>query len=109
MPPDWQRAFREDVGAGRYHSASVKHPALFLVAQDLDRRRVARLPSDAQRPLSRLVDEITRARQAQLAAYRENGPHVKVVPLEGASHYLFVDHARDVADEMLRWIGPSPR
>lgn len=109
VPPDWHRAFREDVGAGRYHSTTVTHPALFLVAQDLDRHRVARLPSDAQRSLSRVVDEITRARQAQLAAFRENGRHVRIVPLAGASHYLFVDHARDVAEEILRWIGPSSR
>lgn len=109
VPPDWQRAFGEDVTAGRYHSTTITHPALFLIAQDLDRHRITRLPSDAQRQLGPLVDQIARARRDQLTAYRENGPHVRVVPLEGASHYLFVDRARDVAKEMLQWLGPQPR
>jgi len=107
-PPEWQRAFVDDVTEKRYHGTTVTHPALFLVADDLDRARVRRLEPTWRRQLDSMADLIARARRDQLAAYQKNGPHVRVVPLQGASHYLFVDRAGDVADEMLRLLGQPP-
>ena len=112
----WARDFCQNPGVllpllGSLLTVSlVRQPvgAPTLVAQDLDRLRIGQLQPHTRRQLDLMVDQIARARQDQLTAYRENGPHVRVVAIEGASHYLFVDHARDVADEMLRWLGLPP-
>jgi len=107
--PGWQSAFIADIKAGRYHETTVGVPALFLVAQDLDIERVKRLPERPQRELLPMAESISRARSDQLASYQSNGSHVRVVPLAGASHYLFVDRAREVAKRMLAFLEETRR
>jgi pimeloyl-ACP methyl ester carboxylesterase len=95
--------------AGRYHETSVGMPALFLVAQDLDLERVTRLPERHRHGLRPMAEAITKARSDQLARYQRNGSHVRVVPLAGASHYLFVDRAGEAAERMLAFLEETRR
>lgn len=103
-PRAWQTAFVDDVKAGRYHETGTAHPALFIVAQDLDIERVQRLPAPAPVALQPLAETIAGARREQLAAYQKNGANVRIAPIANASHYVFVDHSRDVAALMIRFL-----
>ena len=110
LPPEgWQRAFIDDVKAGHYYETALTHPALFFVAQNLDLERIKQFPTNVQRELQPLAEAVARARGEQIAAYQKNGPHVRIVSLENASHYLFVDRARDVAARMLSFVEETSR
>jgi len=104
LPEGWQRAFIEDVGRGRYHETAITHPALFFVARDLDIERLKQFPPGLQHDLRPMAEAVGRARAEQIADYQKNGPHVRVVWLDKASHYLFVDRARDVAARMVSFL-----
>lgn len=101
--PDWQKAFAADVTAGRYHENALSHDALFIVAQDLDRRRVRQLPASEQRELLPMADAIAAARREQLAQFAKNGTRPQVAAVEG-SHYLFVDRPAEVAALMISFL-----
>jgi pimeloyl-ACP methyl ester carboxylesterase len=100
-PEGWQRAFVDDVKAGRYYETAITHPALFFVARNLDLERVKQFRPEVQRQLRPLAETVARERIEQMARYQKNGPHIRVVWLDKASHYLFVDQARQVAALML--------
>lgn len=100
---DWQRTFVADVTAGRYHETALFHDALFIVAQDLDRRRVRQLPASEQRELAPMADAIAAARQEQLAQFAKSGTRLQVDAVEG-SHYLFVDRPAEVAALMIAFL-----
>jgi hypothetical protein len=51
-----------------------------------------------------MAEAVGRARAEQIADYQKNGPHVRVVWLDKASHYLVVDRARDVAARMVSFL-----
>jgi pimeloyl-ACP methyl ester carboxylesterase len=109
QPEGWQRAFFDDVKAGRYYETSITHPALFFAARNLDFERMKQFPPDVQRELRPLAEAVTRARSEQMAAYQKNGPHVRVVWLDEASHYMFIDRAREVAARMLSFLEETTR
>jgi pimeloyl-ACP methyl ester carboxylesterase len=100
LPEEWQQAFVEDVKQGRYYETAITHPAIFFVARDLDIGRLKQFPPDVQRELRPMAETIRKARTEQISRYQKNGSHVRVVWLEDASHYLFVDHARELARQM---------
>jgi len=100
LPEGWQEAFVEDVKQGRYYETAITHPAIFFVAQDLDIGRLKQFSADVQRELRPMAETIRKARTEQIARYQRNGSHVRVVWLEDASHYLFVDRAQEVAKQM---------
>jgi pimeloyl-ACP methyl ester carboxylesterase len=104
LPDGWQQAFVEDVKQGRYYETAISHPAIFFVARDLDIERLKQFPPDVQRELRPMAEAIRRARIEQIARYKKNGSHVRVVWMERASHYLFVDRAREVAKQMLTFL-----
>lgn len=104
LPEGWQLAFVEDVKQGRYHETAISHPAIFFVALDLDIERLKQFPRDVQRELRPMAEAIRRARTEQIARYQKNGSHVRVVWLEDASHYPFVDRARELAEQMLTFL-----
>jgi len=83
---------------------AITHPALFFVARDLDIERLKQFPPDEQPELRSMAEAIRRARTEQIARYQKNGSHVRVVWIEHASHYLFVDRAREVAKQMLTFL-----
>lgn len=100
LPEGWQEAFVEDVKQGRYYETAITHPAIFFVARDLDIGRLKQFSPDVQRELRPMAETIRKARTEQIARYQRNGSHVRVVWLEDASHYLFVDRAQEVAKQM---------
>jgi pimeloyl-ACP methyl ester carboxylesterase len=104
LPEGWQRAFIEDVRQGRYYETAITHPALFFVARDLDLERLKQFPPEVQNGLRPMAEAIRRARADQIARYQRNGAHVRVEWLEHASHYLFVDKARDVAARLSSFV-----
>jgi pimeloyl-ACP methyl ester carboxylesterase len=108
-PDGWQQAFVEDVRQGRYYETEITHPALFFVARDLDMERLKQFPTEVQRELLPMAEAIRRARAAQIARYQKNGPHVQIEWLENASHYLFVDKAREVAARMMNFLDEANR
>lgn len=105
--PEWQAAFVADMKAGSYFESSIREPALFFVARDLDLNRVRQFPAKQRRVLLPMAKAIGAARRKQVEAFRQNGAHVKVIWLRNASHYLFVDHAQAVAREIMRFMPPS--
>ena len=102
--PEWQKAFVEDMRAGRYFETEIKHPALLFVAEDLDLERIHQFAADQQRELRPIAEAVAKARRSQIESYRRNGPHVRVVLMPKASHYLFVDRTREVATQMLEFL-----
>ena len=104
LPDGWQQAFVEDVKQGRYYETAISHPAIFFVARDLDVERLKQFPRDVQRDLRPMAEAIRRARTEQIARYQKNGSHVRVVWLEKASHYPFVDRVREVAAQMSSFV-----
>jgi pimeloyl-ACP methyl ester carboxylesterase len=104
LPDGWQQAFVEDVKQGRYYETSISHPAIFFVARALDIERLKQFPPDVQRELRPMAEAIRRARTEQIARYQKNGSHVRIIWMERASHYLFVDRAREVAEQMLTFL-----
>jgi pimeloyl-ACP methyl ester carboxylesterase len=109
LPEGWQQAFIEDLRQGRYYETTITHPALFFVARDLDMERLKQFPPDVQRGLRPMAEAIRRARAEQIARYQKNGAHVRVEWLDNASHYLFVDKARDVAARILSFVEEARR
>jgi len=108
-PQGWERVFIDDVNAGRYYEITITHPALFFVAQNLDLEQLKQFPSDVQRGLPPMAEAVVHARAEQIARYQKNGAHVRVVWLKKASHYLFVDRAREVAERMLTFLDETSR
>lgn len=104
QPHGWQQAYIEDVNAGHYYETAITHPALFFVARNIDFERLKQFPPELQRELQPMAEAVARARAEQIATYQKNGPHVQVVWLNRASHYLFVDRAREVAARMLTFL-----
>lgn len=84
-----------------HFETEINHPALMFVAVDLDLERIRRLPADQQGELRPMAEAVVKARRDQIATYQRNGSHVRVVLMRRASHYLFVDRAREVAAEMI--------
>lgn len=103
-PPGWQKAFVEDMVAGRYFDVKVSHPSLFIVADRLDHERLGQFSADTQRQLRPLAEAVAAARRTQLAAYQASGPHVEIVALAQTSHYPFVDRTKTVAEHVLRFL-----
>lgn len=103
-PEEWQRTFVDDVNAGRYYETAITHPALFFVARNLDLERLKQFPPETQRELKPMAEAIGRARAEQIAAYQRNGGHIRVLWLNEASHYPFIDRAREVAARMLSFL-----
>ena len=108
-PPGWQTAFDEDMKAGRYFETAITHPALMFFAQDLDLERIRQFSEDQQRELRPIAEAIVRARRRQIESFQQNGSHVRVDLMPNASHYLFVDRAREVAGRMLEFLLQSSR
>lgn len=102
--PEWHAAFVAEMRAGSYFESTLKRPALFFVARDLDLNRVRQFSADQRQALLPMAKAIGAARRKQVKAFRQNGVHVKVIWLSKASHYLFVDHAQAVAREMMRFM-----
>ena len=105
-PAEWQKAFVEDMQAGRYFETSISYPALLFVARDLDVERVRRFSADQQRELRPIAEAVVRARRRQIASYQRNGSHVQVVMMPRTSHYPFIDRTREVAVRMLAFLTP---
>jgi len=108
-PPQWQAAFAGDMQAGRYFESEIQHPALHLLARDLDRERMRQFPPAQQRALRPLVEAIEKARAQQVRALERNGPHVQVVWMAQASHYLFLDRAPEVASRVRQFLQSTAR
>ena len=106
-PPEWQKAFVEDMKAGRYFETGIRHPALLFVAEDLDLERIRQLSGDQQRELRPMAEAVAKARRIQIESYQRNGPHVRVVVMPKTSHYPFVDRRREVATQMLQFLRSS--
>jgi len=104
LPEGWQQTFVDDVNAGRYYETAITHPALFFVARNLDLERIKQFAPETQRELKPMAEAIARARVEQIAAYQRNGPHIRVVWLDKASHYPFIDRAPEVAARMLSFL-----
>jgi pimeloyl-ACP methyl ester carboxylesterase len=85
----------------------ITHPAIFFVARDLDIGRLKQLSPDVQREFRLMAETIRKARTEQIARDQKNGSHVRVVWLEDASHYLFVDRARAVAKQMSNFLSET--
>lgn len=103
-PPGWQMAFADDMKAGRYFETAIQHPALFFVAQDLDLNRIRQFPLALQTQLRPLAQAVAQARRQQIKEFQRNGPHVRIKWMPHASHYLFIDRAKEVADLMIRFL-----
>ncbi|MFN7924553.1 MAG: alpha/beta hydrolase [Bryobacteraceae bacterium] len=102
--PAWQTAFAGDTEAGRYFETTIRHPALFLVARDLDLARIRQLSTARQRELRPLVGKIIKVRGQQIKAFQRNGRNVRVTWLSNASHYLFVDRMQEVAAQVRQFM-----
>lgn len=103
-PPEWQKAFVDDMQAGRYFETAIAHPTLLFVAEDLDLERIRQFSADQQRELRPLAEAVVRARRRQIASYQRNGSHVQVVLMPKTSHYPFIDRTREVAAQMLAFL-----
>lgn len=95
------------MNAGRYYETAITHPALFFVAGNLDLERIKQFAPETQRELKPMAEAIARARVEQIAAYQRNGPHIRVVWLDKASHYPFIDRAPEVAARMLGFLSET--
>ncbi len=106
-PPEWQKAFVDDLQAGRYFETAISHPALLFVSQDLDLERIRQFSRDQQRELRPTAEAVAKARRTQIESYERNGPHVRIVRMPKTSHYPFVDRTREVATQMLAFLRSS--
>lgn len=106
-PLEWQKAFVEDMQAGRYFETEIKHPALLFVAEDLDLERIRQFSADQQRELRQIAEAVVKARRIQIESYQRNGRHVRVVLMPKTSHYPFVDRRGEVATQMLEFLRSS--
>jgi len=106
-PPEWRKAFVEDMQAGRYFETAISHPALLFVAEDLDFERIRQFSRDQQRELRPMAEAVVKARRIQIESYQKNGPHVRVVRMQKTSHYPFVDRTREVATQMRDFLRSS--
>jgi pimeloyl-ACP methyl ester carboxylesterase len=102
-PAGWQRAFVDDIKAGRYFETTMTHPALMFFAADLDLQRITQFSRATQDELRPLAEASSAARRAQIAAYQRNGSHVEVVVMP-SSHYPFVDRSEEVASRLLKFV-----
>ena len=103
-PAGWQLAFVDDMKAGRYYETAIRHPALLFVARDLDLNRIRQFPVAQQRQLRPLVQRVIEARREQLKDFQDNGRNVKFISMPNASHYLFIDRAKVVASETIKFL-----
>ena len=75
------------------------------ILADLDYTKVKPPTLSFHSDLSRIKDASARAMASQsqhrdIERLMESGPNVRIVQLRGASHYLFIDHLSEVANEM---------
>ena len=103
-PAGWQKAFVDDMNAGRYFETTISHRSLFIVADRLDHERLVQFPEETRRQVRPLADAVSAARRTQPGAYQANGPHVEIASLPATSHYPFVDRTQTVAELVLRFL-----
>jgi pimeloyl-ACP methyl ester carboxylesterase len=73
----------------------------------LDTERINQLDSTTQAELKPLVDQTEAKRREQIAAFRQNGPHVQIVEMAGTSHYCFAHRPDAVAHAVLAFLRPQ--
>ncbi|MEW5976251.1 MAG: alpha/beta hydrolase [Acidobacteriota bacterium] len=108
-PPAWLKAFDADMVAGRYFETGVAHPALMIFSKNLDQERVNQFSQATRDALASSVAETAESRSKQMKEFQANGPHIKVVEMEGTGPYCFVHKPREVIRLMREFLVRSTR
>jgi pimeloyl-ACP methyl ester carboxylesterase len=103
----WFDAWRRDNADGRYAGTTkIDHPALMLFAKGLDRYRIQQFDDQTQERLRPIVEDMIRARDLQIADFRKNGPHVRIVEFDRTAHYVYVHRPQAVVDLIVEFLKP---
>lgn len=107
-PDDWWKSFRADMEGGRYFETAIAVRALMFFAVRLDAERLKQFDANTQAALKPLVDQTEAKRREQIEAFRENGPHVRIVEMANTSHYCFAQEPESIATAIRAFIRQLP-